>query len=290
MPFPTSDRWYVNEYEPPTILAMAAPLCAHYGRPRAAFGCRGNTSHTYGYHRSRSFIVNSPYSSQKLGDYSIQSTLDTSEPDWNLCSGFDFVPGGWGTAENRRRMVELTTRLRKAALARDPAMSALREIAGTLDGRTVTRFRCSDGAILSPFDSSHLDHIHGSFWRSRAKLNHSGIVQIMIGDDMLPDERQMLLNVHDWLYDLCRGLVVADPGTAHLTAYVPNRQLAELQAKVDVLLSKADLTPDELAQIEQAAREGAAAGSGGASAEQVRQVVDEELDEAFRGAADADPA
>jgi hypothetical protein len=245
MAFPTSDRWYQDEYEPPAILAMRAPLCAAYQRPAAAFGCRGDTDHTSGYHRSRSFIVNSPYSTKRLQDESIQYALDTNEPDWSLCSAFDFVPGSWGSVDNRVKMAQLTQRLLNAARARDPRLSALREIAGTLDGRNVTRFRCSDGVILSPFDSSHLDHIHGSFWRSRAKLDHSGIVQIMIGDEMLtPDQQQQLNNIHDWLFDFCRGLVAADPGTPHITEYVPNKWSKAVHDR-----PPATFTPEQLAQI-----------------------------------------
>lgn len=66
------------------------------------------------------------------------------------------------------------------------------------------------------------------------------------------------------------------------------KYLHMVNAKLDVLLSKADLTEEELQAIENAAREGAEAGAGGATPEQVREVVDSELDEAFGAARDTD--
>jgi N-acetyl-anhydromuramyl-L-alanine amidase AmpD len=54
------------------------------------------------------------------------------------------------------------------------------------------------------------------------------------------------------------------------------------------LLSKAALSPEELQAVEDAAKAGAAEGSAGASVDEVREVVDSELDEAFKGATDAD--
>lgn len=48
------------------------------------------------------------------------------------------------------------------------------------------------------------------------------------------------------------------------------------------------LAPEQLAQVGAAAREGASAGSGGASVDEIRAVVDQELDEAFGGGADND--
>jgi hypothetical protein len=307
MPIPISDRWYQSEYEPPEIMAMRAPLCLAYNRPNAAFGCRGDTEHYSGYHRSRSFIVNSPWSSQRLNDYSIQSTLDISEADWSRCCAFDFVPGAWGSVDNRNKMKAITRRFLEAAQERDPRLAALREIAGTLDGVNVARIRCSDGAILSPFDRSHLDHLHGSFWRSRARWNHSGIVQIMIGKEngmkmiLVAEQpgaqvwlsnliqRRPIVSVADlnnvkgqatgthWGADIWQSGTILNVGVGNLAGW-----------GVDVTAGNpVELTQEQLDQISEAAREGAESGDA-ATPDEVRQVVDQELDEAFGAAKDAD--
>lgn len=62
-----------------------------------------------------------------------------------------------------------------------------------------------------------------------------------------------------------------------------------INTKVDLLLSKVDISPEELQAIEDAAREGAQDGASGATPDEVRAVVDEELDEHSRAGADDDP-
>lgn len=48
------------------------------------------------------------------------------------------------------------------------------------------------------------------------------------------EQHQMLTNLHDWMFDYCRGLVAPDPGTPHIAEYVPNRLLSELHARPPV--------------------------------------------------------
>lgn len=180
MPLSPSDPSYRAETTPASIAAMEQPLCTAYRVGLDAFGSKGNLVHYSGYHRSRQWILNSPDSNYGSRDYSVTQTLDQSG-DANWVCAFDFTPGSWGTPENRRRMVEITTRVYTAAKARDPRLSNLREFAGTFDGKNVVTFNCADGSLKGAFDSSHLDHVHGSFWRSRAGSDHTGIVHVMLG-------------------------------------------------------------------------------------------------------------
>lgn len=180
MPLSRNDPAFIAETTPRTIAAMERPLCEAFGVGVEAFGSKGNLTHYSGYHRSRRWILTSPDSRYGSGDYSVRHAADLSgDPDW--ISAYDFTPGAWGTVENRRRMRLITGRVYAAAKARDPRLANLREFAGTLDGRTVVTFNCSDGSLKAPFDSSHLDHIHGSVWRSRAADDHTGIVEVMLG-------------------------------------------------------------------------------------------------------------
>lgn len=175
-----SDPRYRAEVVPASITAMAAPLCAAYGVSRDAFGDKGNLVHTSGYHRSRNWVLYSPDSVYGSSDYSVRLLQDRSGDPDNV-SAFDFTPGTWGTADNHAKMIQLTNRMWAAAKANDPRLADLREVAGTVDGRNVITFYAQGGGLKSPFDSSHLEHLHGSFWRSAAANDHRGIVDVMLG-------------------------------------------------------------------------------------------------------------
>jgi len=194
MPLDPTDPYYIAEVTPASIGELGRGLCAAYNRPSSAFGSKGNTVHYSGYHRSRRWILRSTDSAYGSADYSVRQTLDKSG-DENWISAFDFTPGSWGTPGNRALMRELTGRVYNAAKARDPRLSSLREFAGTINGTSVITFNCSDGSLKGAFDSSHLDHVHGSLWRSRAANDHSGILAVMLGDDMAQlDDIQAAVN------------------------------------------------------------------------------------------------
>jgi len=188
MPINMNDPRIKAEWVPPTITAVGTALRQRYGTGADSIGTQGNNVHNSGYHRSENWIRNSPDSRDHDQDYSIQGELNRSQNRDAVCA-LDFTPGSWGTQENRRRMIELTTRVRTAALAHDPRLSDVFEFAGTLNGTNVVTFRCSDGASRSPFDSSHLDHMHASFFRSRALNNHDGFIDVLLGDDDMAGER-----------------------------------------------------------------------------------------------------
>lgn len=183
MPLDTTDPYYRAEVIPGPIAAIGVALCARYHVGPDHFGVRGNVRHTSGYHRSRRWVLNSADSAHGSGDYSVTLAADkTGVAD--DCSAFDFTPATWGTADNRAKMRTLTQRLVAACQARDPRVWNVREVAGTLDGTTVVTWDCSRNAFKSPFDSSHLDHLHGSIYRSRTRADQSGIVSVMLGGTM----------------------------------------------------------------------------------------------------------
>jgi hypothetical protein len=222
MALSTSDPAYQAEVIPASISAMGPALCGAYGVGSAAFGSKGNTAHTSGYHRSRQWVLQSPDSRYGSSDYSVTQTPDKSG-DWRWISAFDFTPGVWGSPDNRTKMQQITARVHAAAVARDPRLWSLREFAGTLDGRTVVTFNCADGSFKAPFDSSHLDHCHGSFWRNSASNDHSSVIDVILGvptgEDMDLSEiggivpglsnAQALRDIWIWAATT-RGLVTAD--------------------------------------------------------------------------------
>jgi hypothetical protein len=243
MPLDPTDPYYLTEVTPASIDVLGRALCTAYSRPSGAFGAKGNTVHLGGYHRSRRWILHSSDSAYGSADYSVRQTLDKSgDEDW--ISAFDFVPGSWGTPGNRALMRELTGRVYDAAKNRDSRLSSLREFAGTLNGTSVVTFNCADGSLKSPFDSSHLDHVHGSLWRSRAANDHSGILAVMLGEDMAltPEEYAEIVQgsmtddnvMHYRLRSILDG---ADPALAGYfakgwTQYAGLKQLSEAVAKL----------------------------------------------------------
>lgn len=90
----------------------------------------------------------------------------------------------------------------------------------------------------------HFDHGHLSVvGDARADQTHPWQIGIdEEGDDVLtPDQQQQLTNIHDWLYDFCRGLTIADAGTPHIARYVPNEILTQLRDRPPVPLNDAQL-------------------------------------------------
>lgn len=180
MAISASDPYYRAEVIPASIAAMRTPLCNAFGVGATSFGAKGNLQHASGYHRSRAWVLNSSNSRYGSSDYSVKQMLDKLGNPNNV-SAFDFTPGVWGTADNRQKMKLITRRVLDAARARDPRLSNMREFAGTIDGVNVITFNCADGSTRTPFDPSHLDHIHGSIWRLEAASDHTGIIQVMLG-------------------------------------------------------------------------------------------------------------
>lgn len=196
MTISSNDVFYQAEIIPPSIEAMAAPLCEAYGVGRDAFGDKGNLSHNSGYHRSRRWILQSGDSKYGPNDYSVRLDPD-KHGDENWVSAFDFTPGVWGSSDNRAKMIQITKRMRAAAKAGDPRVRNLREFAGTEDGVNVVTIDMQTGGDRDPFDPSHLDHCHGSFYRERAAMDHSGIVQVMLGISAKKKRRSNMFIIND---------------------------------------------------------------------------------------------
>jgi hypothetical protein len=179
MPINMNDPRIKAEWTPQTITAVGQALRQRYGTAADSVGTRGNNVHSSGFHRSEAWLRNSPDSRYRDQDYSLQGTLNHSA-DANAVSALDFTPG------STSRMIELTNRVHRAALARDPRLRNVFEFAGTLNGTSVVTFRCSDGAARGPFDSSHLWHFHASFYRSRALDPHDGFTAVLLGEEPQP--------------------------------------------------------------------------------------------------------
>jgi hypothetical protein len=177
MPLNMGDPYLRAERQPPALVALGVRLKAAYGVGADNFGIKGNEYHYDGFHRSRNYLLspNGPGA-----DYSTRGSLNQGG-NGNNNSAFDFTPGVWGSADNRRKMIDITKRLRAAARAHDARLADYFEFAGTEDGKNVVTFYAQGGEDKSPFDPSHLDHIHGSKYRSRADNDDSGVGDVILG-------------------------------------------------------------------------------------------------------------
>lgn len=145
-------------------MAVAPDALKYFGREMVSrvggqlSGIVGDAAHTYGYHRAFNEIPSSDYSRRvPLDQVSGTAASYASAVDWNLPDNL---------------MKTVTARLRTAALhPEDNRLDGLREFYGTLDGSAVYGLS-HDGHgqawNFSSADSSHLWHIHLSFFRQHA--------------------------------------------------------------------------------------------------------------------------
>jgi hypothetical protein len=178
MPLNMNDPYLRAERQPPALVALGVRLKSHYGVGAENFGIKGNEFHDDGYHRSRNFLLNSSLGNG--GDYSTNGSLNQGGNGDNN-SAFDFTPGTWGTSDNTAKMIEMTKRTRAAARANDPRLADYYEFAGTEDGVHVVTFYAHGGGAKQPFDPSHLHHLHGSKYRSRADNDDTGLGDVLLG-------------------------------------------------------------------------------------------------------------
>lgn len=181
-----AEPWWNREVVTAELDRLGDRLCAQFGRPRSAFGSKGDENHMRGAHRSQEWILNSQFCTSRT--YTVQSGLSSWQ--LRLIAGGDFVPGVWGTASNRQMMVQITSRLINAAKA--GRLPGVIEIGGTLDGRNATGWHVVQRRVLS-FDSSHVDHVHLTLDRraleDRAVMDN--IFNVMIGVvDVAPSDVQ----------------------------------------------------------------------------------------------------
>lgn len=174
-----AESYWSREVVTPELDWLGDELCRRTGLPRTAAGAKGNTVHLRGGHRSQEWLLHSRWCTDRR--YTVQSGLSA---DQLLHVGAtDFVPGEWGTAANRALMREQTGRLITAARA--GRLDGVREVLGTLDGKTVTGLDVTTGKRITA-DDSHLDHWHLTFDRRRChdQALMRRIVSTALGDPM----------------------------------------------------------------------------------------------------------
>ena len=169
-----AEPYWAREFSPPNLNAFYIGLRTYLGRGADAVGGKGDNRHRYGYHRSREWVLNSAYSVYHAADYSVTHPLDQGGDDRWL-SALDATPFKVET------LIGMCQRLDAAVKAgRCPQVREWYGNLGTdavVDGWDNVRDRAASS------DSSHLWHLHISFFRSRADWDHSGLLAVLTGDN-----------------------------------------------------------------------------------------------------------
>lgn len=144
-----------NDYGPSAIINAGVRIAAALGHanPQAVSWCKGDASHTYGYHRGAAYL--------KRGAYSYNLPRDVNGVDKMACSALDL---GIGRADTIR--VTAAMRAIWKAGKMPPVVS---EFAGTLTGTITYAVDVTTGReSYGEWDNSHLDHPHISGYRDSA--------------------------------------------------------------------------------------------------------------------------
>ena len=188
----TADPLWIAEKVPESIVAAGAAVRAAWGLPAAAVGAKGDTAHRSGYHRSRAWVLGSSFSANGTGDYSVRYAPDKTGGDDDWVCALDITPG------SVERMIAASKRLDTALRAE--MLPTVREFYGNINGDKIVDGwdNLLDRAVTS--DSSHLWHIHISFYRSTADRDHSDVVATILGASMaLPiDTLYLKLIYENW--------------------------------------------------------------------------------------------
>jgi len=172
------DAWN-DEYAPAALRALGDMLRAHFG---AQTWIRGDNDHLRGYHRSRRWINESIYCTNRV--YSVSRTSgDRSGGDSNWACAMDL--GGLPQAV----LHQVCRRL--DAACRAGQLEKITEWYGNLGGDSVVDGWDNISNRPASSDSSHLTHLHMSFDRGRANDNHSDLFLILTGGtDVNPGDVQ----------------------------------------------------------------------------------------------------
>ena len=239
-----AERWWNEEVVPPAVDWLGDQLCAATDRPRNAFGCKGDTLHMRGSHRSQAWLLNSRYATNRT--YTIQAGLTTEQSNW--CSGVDFTPG------SPTQMIQQCKRI-DAAL-RAGALEEVREFYGNLDGDQIVDGWDNIANRAATSDSSHLWHWHLTLDRRYANTQSvmARILHIVLGDSM-PLSQTDLDAIANAVKGVRTGMSGTNPGSTFgqlLLGAAKEAQVASLGAKVDSLLTQVGALTVAVANLQHA--------------------------------------
>ena len=240
-----AEPWWNAERVTPEVTWLGDQLCARTGRPRSAFGTKGDELHMKGAHRSQRWILNSVFCTNRT--YTVQSGLTEAQKD--EIAGIDFTPGSGS------EMITQSRRIYNAMRA--GLLNEVREFYGNIDGDQVVDGwdNIDDEKITS--DASHLWHWHLTL--DRKQLHNMDlmrrILSIVLGETMTltPAQETQLLGdtaqARSLLHDGKRGGGLAETaGGGVPIAYLP-RMFHEVHSKLDAALREIGRMHVEMATL-----------------------------------------
>lgn len=258
------------ELAAPALVDLAAALQDHW--PAAEVGIRGDNGHLNGYHRSRRWIKESQFCTNRT--YSVSRTSgDVSGGNSNWACAIDF--GGIPQAELHAVCKRLDAAVRAGRLEK------VTEWYGNFGGDDRVDGWDNISDRIASSDSSHLSHLHMSFDRGRANEDHSDLLAILTGEDdmALTDPIPLPAGQYPELggqktarFDELLGYMAARGLRQEL-------QMAQALKVIELIAAKVDLDPAELEALKAAAAAGAQAGVVGSAQALAVAIVAELHDE-----------
>jgi len=188
-----TEVWWTREYQPPSVAELCRRLREHYKVSSVAIGSKGDNNHLYGYHRSRAWVLNSGYCTNR--SYSVSETAGNragGDPNW-LCAVDMTIPGP--------ELIAACQRL--DAAVRAGLLEKVTEWYGNDDGDSRVDGYDNVRNVVASSDDSHLWHLHISLDRGRAGEDHSDLYEILTGeDDMDPEVKQWVKDLHYLFFTL----------------------------------------------------------------------------------------
>lgn len=180
------ESWWGLEFQPPTLAKLCADLRAFYGVDAMHIGSKGDNKHLRGYHRSRAWIKNSRYCTNR--SYSVTETAgNRGGGNDNWLAAVDFQP------KTSAELIAACKRLDEAV--RTGRLEKITEWYGNTDGdQRVDGYNNIANRVASS-DSSHLWHLHLSFDRGRVGEDHSDLYAVLTGTASTEEDDDMYVLV-----------------------------------------------------------------------------------------------
>lgn len=170
-----AEPWWSREFAPDSMVDLRRDLLAYWKLSGSAIGIKGNNVHLRGYHRSREWVKNSAYCTNR--SYSVSETAgNKSGGDSRWLAGMDITLP-------TTLLLEVCKRLDVAV--RSGTLEKVTEWYGNLDGDTIVDGYNNIANRVASSDSSHLWHLHISLDRGRAGEDHTDLYETLTGDEMV---------------------------------------------------------------------------------------------------------
>lgn len=176
--------WWRDEFTPPTLQLLISQLRAFFKVADVNIGAKGDENHLRGYHRSRNWILNSQYCTNRT--YSVTETPGNrsgGNGDW-LCAIDITIP--------RDQLIAMCQRLDEAVRA--GKLEKVTEWYGNDDGDNRVDGYNNIKNVVATSDDSHLWHCHLSFDRELVGGLHTDLYQVLTGDDVNTEQDALLYN------------------------------------------------------------------------------------------------